>query len=86
MLLECSRSRIPQAQAETVETATSQEQLLFSGHVGTESSNKEGIWCFGLTLAFPGHCILRHYLFPLQGGSDSGEHYQEERLEVMHSP
>lgn len=66
--------------------ATSREWLLFSGHVGTDSSNKEGIWCFGLTLAFPEYCILRHYLFPLQGWSDSGEHHQEERLEVMHSP
>lgn len=66
--------------------ATSREWLLFWGHVGTDSSNKEGIWWFGLTLVFPGYCILRHYLFLLQGWSDSGEHHQEERLEVMCSP
>lgn len=59
-------SRILQAWAETVEME-SPFYFEYLENIQTENSNKKWFWCFGLTPTFPGHCTLRHYLFPPAG-------------------
>jgi hypothetical protein len=61
------QDRILQAQAETAETMLPAESTSIFGICRHGEFKQRMSLVFGLTLAFPGHCILRHYLFPLQG-------------------
>lgn len=56
-------SRILQAQAETVETVLpAQGSFYFRDMEALRVQAKNGSSVFALTLAFPGHCTLRHCL------------------------
>lgn len=66
--------------------AASPKQLLFSGSVGTWELKQGMALVFWVDSCFPGTLPWDVICFPLQGWSDSGEHHQEERLEVTHLP